>query len=173
MAIPEKELPYIHVSHSQSAPGDKNKNLESNSGRPTRGLANILLELPSTLYRSPFHDSEPCVCAMTRLRATSPGWPEGSGAVLRPKSCVRKIFLPPYLIASYFCSSDYNRLVVLRHESPFFWESLKRRCQPRGRVTTYYVAPCASCTSDVQVPPRWGDPWVGRCQRNSAQDPKF
>lgn len=65
MAVPEKELPYIHVSHSQSAPGDENKNRESNPGSPTRGLATILLELPSTLYtfkfRTPFHDSEACV----------------------------------------------------------------------------------------------------------------
>jgi len=125
-----KRIPYIYVSHNQSATGDENKNLESNPGRPTLGLATILLELPSTLntfkFRRPFHDSEACVCAMTRrLRTTSPAWPGDSGAVLRPKSGARKIFLPPYLMASYFCSSDYNRLVLLRYESPFFWRYFK------------------------------------------------
>jgi hypothetical protein len=62
MEVPAKEVPYIHVSHSQSAPGDENKNRESNPGSPNHGLATILLELPSTLYtfkfRRPFHDSE-------------------------------------------------------------------------------------------------------------------
>jgi hypothetical protein len=62
MEVPEKEFPYIHMSHSQSATGYENKNRESNPGSPTRGLATILLELPSTLYtfkfRRPFHDSE-------------------------------------------------------------------------------------------------------------------
>jgi hypothetical protein len=56
MAVPEKQLPYIHVRHSQFAPGDENKNRESNLGRPSRCLATILLELLSTLYTFNFED---------------------------------------------------------------------------------------------------------------------
>jgi len=81
-----------------------------------------------------------CVCAMTRrLRTTSPWWPGGSGTVLRPKSCVRKIFLPPYLMASYFCSSNYNRLVLLRYESPFFSKCFKTPLSASCACTLHHI----------------------------------
>ena len=91
-----------------------------------------------------------------RLRTTSPGWPGGSGAVLRSKSCVRKIFLTPYLMASYFCSSNYNRFVLLQNESPFFWKCLKTPLAASCACTLHHITllPCASCTNDVQMPSR-------------------